>query len=211
MSWTGSWRYSRSPRASVSWVVGRGGREQRACSPLSSASRLSLTCPPEASPDMIPVTWDPAALPEVNTLITHSKRFRCLYFSSSQICSLANASPHLPPREKNQQTSLTAHQNFATRFLQQRLAQWICWACARVTWLREKKKNAETKTMRSCQKNLLWEFSWLMTNHCISLCHGSCINYHKIRKGFIQLSFESLGKKLKLTRFFFFTGSLQIS
>lgn len=100
MSWTGSWRYSRSPRASVRWVVGRGGREQRPCSPLSSASRLSLTCPPEASPDIIPVTWDPAALPEVNTLITHSKMFRCLYFSSSQICSLANASPHLSPREK---------------------------------------------------------------------------------------------------------------
>lgn len=42
-----------------------------------------------------------------------------------------------------------------------------------------------------------------MTNHCIALCHGSCINYHKIRKGFIQLSSESLGKKIKLITFSF--------
>lgn len=172
------------PRVTARWAVGRGGRVQAA---LHFHQQPTPTCPPKTPPRHNSSNLRPCHPTGRHQLLKHSKRFRCLCFSSSQLCLLANANLHLNPRSA---PSSNIHQlpEVCPQLSGAKIALQIGHCCAS----RKKEKLSE---------NLL--FSWLVSNFCISLCHGSHINYHKMRKGFIQPSSESLGKELKLISFYF--------
>lgn len=152
---------------------------------LSSATNSNLS--PKNTPRHNSSNLRPCHPTGRHQLLKHSKRFRCLCFSSSQLCLLANANLHLSPRSA---PSSNIHQlpEVCPQLSGAKIALQIGHCCA-------------SRTKEKLSENLL--FGWLVSNFCISLCHGSHINYHKMRKGFIQPSSESLGKELKLISFYF--------